>query len=127
NLIALPEAMSYATAASLGCRFATAYRGVLAQGRAAAGEWVAVHGCGGVGLSAIQVAVSAGASVIAVDVSPGALELATQLGAAQALQPPAVPAIKKLTDGGAHLSIDAFGSEETCLASIASLRPRVRH
>jgi alcohol dehydrogenase len=127
NLVALPEGMSFATAAGLGCRFATAYRGVLAQGRAAAGEWVAVHGCGGVGLSAIQVAVSAGASVVAIDVSPGALELAKEMGATHALQPPAVPEIRKLTDGGAHLSIDAFGSEETCLASIASLRPRGRH
>ena len=127
NLVALPEGMSYSTAAGLGCRFATAYRAVLQQGRAAAGEWVAVHGCGGVGLSAIQVAVAAGASVVAVDVSPGALELAKEMGAAHALQPPAVPDIRKLTDGGAHLSIDAFGSEETCLASIASLRARGRH
>jgi alcohol dehydrogenase len=127
NLVALPEGMSYSTAAGLGCRFATAYRAVLAQGRAAAGEWVAVHGCGGVGLSAIQVAVSAGASVVAVDVSSGALELAREMGATHTLQPPAVPEIRRLTDGGAHLSIDAFGSEETCLASIASLRPRGRH
>jgi alcohol dehydrogenase len=127
NLVALPESMSFSTAASLGCRFATAYRAVLGQGRAGAGEWVAVHGCGGVGLSAIQAAVSVGASVIAVDVSPAALELATELGAVHALQPPAVPEIKRLTDGGAHLSLDAFGSEETCLASIASLRARGRH
>jgi D-arabinose 1-dehydrogenase-like Zn-dependent alcohol dehydrogenase len=127
NLVGLPKDMSYVTAASLGCRFATSYRAVLAQGRAAAGEWVVVHGCGGVGLSAIQAAVSVGASVIAVDVSEGALELATSMGATYALVPPAVPEIRRLTNGGAHLSIDALGSEETCLASIASLRPRGRH
>ena len=81
NLVALPDSLDAVAAASLGCRFATAYRAVLDQGRAAAGEWVAVHGCGGVGLSAVQVAVAAGARVVAVDVSPAALELAGQLGA----------------------------------------------
>jgi D-arabinose 1-dehydrogenase-like Zn-dependent alcohol dehydrogenase len=127
NLVAIPEDMSFVTAASLGCRFATSYRAVVAQGRVAAGEWVVVHGCGGVGLSAIQAGVSVGASVIAVDVSEGALELATSMGASHALVPPAVPEIKRITGGGAHVSIDALGSEETCLASIASLRPRGRH
>ncbi|MDV9177492.1 alcohol dehydrogenase catalytic domain-containing protein, partial [Streptomyces sp. W16] len=48
NLVAMPEGMSFATAASLGCRFATAFRAVVQRGRVAAGEWVAVHGCGGV-------------------------------------------------------------------------------
>ena len=69
NLVALPDALDAVAAASLGCRFATAYRAVLDQGRARPGEWVAVHGCGGVGLSAVQVAVAAGARVVAVDVS----------------------------------------------------------
>ena len=70
NLVALPEEMSYVTAASLGCRFATAYRAVVTRGRAGPGEWVAVHGCGGVGLSAVMIAAAAGARVVAVDVSP---------------------------------------------------------
>jgi D-arabinose 1-dehydrogenase-like Zn-dependent alcohol dehydrogenase len=82
NLVALPDTVSYATAAALGCRFATAYRAVLDVGRAAPGDWVAVHGCGGVGLSAVMIAVAAGARVVAVDVQPGALALARSLGAA---------------------------------------------
>lgn len=127
NLVALPSSMSFVTAASLGCRFATSYRAVLSQGRAVAGEWVVVHGCGGVGLSAIQAAVSVGASVIAVDVSPAALELAQSLGAAHGVLAPAVASVLALTGGGAHLSVDALGSESTCLASIACLRPRGRH
>ncbi|MGP4012786.1 alcohol dehydrogenase catalytic domain-containing protein, partial [Streptomyces sp. 4N124] len=69
NLVAVPDGMSFATAASLGCRFATAFRAVVQQGRVAAGEWVAVHGCGGVGLSAVMIAAASGARVIAVDVS----------------------------------------------------------
>src|SRR3954452_2137446 len=60
NLVAVPQELSFATAASLGCRFATAFRAVVRQGRAAAGEWVAVHGCGGVGLSAVMIAAASG-------------------------------------------------------------------
>jgi D-arabinose 1-dehydrogenase-like Zn-dependent alcohol dehydrogenase len=70
NLVALPDDVSAATAAALGCRFATAYRAVVHQGRVRAGDWVAVHGCGGVGLSAVMIAVAAGARVVAVDVTP---------------------------------------------------------
>ena len=49
----------------------------------AAGEWVAVHGCGGVGLSAVMIAAASGARVVAVDVSPRALELARRFGATE--------------------------------------------
>ena len=58
--MALPDELSFPVAASLGCRYATAYRAVVQQGAGARDEWVAVHGCGGVGLSAIQIAVAPG-------------------------------------------------------------------
>ncbi|MEU0167389.1 zinc-dependent alcohol dehydrogenase family protein [Streptomyces iakyrus] len=131
NLVALPGELSFATAASLGCRFATAYRAVVQQGRVAAGEWVAVHGCGGVGLSAVMIAAASGARVVAVDVSARALELARTFGAAQCLDAAAVPdtaaAVRELTGGGAHLSLDALGSPGTCAASVNGLRRRGRH
>ncbi|MFE6407749.1 zinc-dependent alcohol dehydrogenase family protein [Streptomyces sp. NPDC057837] len=131
NLVALPGEMSFATAASLGCRFATAYRAVVAQGRAAAGEWVAVHGCGGVGLSAVMIAAAAGARVVAVDVSPRALELARTFGAAHCVDAAAVfdtaAVVRELTGGGAHLSLDALGAPATCAASVNGLRRRGRH
>jgi alcohol dehydrogenase len=82
HLVALPDDLDFTSAAALGCRFATAYRAVITQGRVQAGEWVAVHGCGGVGISAVMIAVVAGARVVAVDVSPQALALAAELGAA---------------------------------------------
>jgi D-arabinose 1-dehydrogenase-like Zn-dependent alcohol dehydrogenase len=130
NLVALPGELTFATAASLGCRFATAYRAVVQQGRVAAGEWVAVHGCGGVGLSAVMIAAASGARVVAVDVSARALELARTFGAAQCLDATAVPdtadAVRELTGGGAHLSLDALGSPGTCAASVNGLRRR-RH
>ncbi|EFF91112.1 LOW QUALITY PROTEIN: alcohol dehydrogenase, zinc-containing, partial [Streptomyces sp. e14] len=91
NLVAVPADLSFATAASLGCRFATAYRAVVQQGRVAAGEWVAVHGCGGVGLSAVMIAAAAGARVVAVDVSPKALELAERFGATRCIDASATP------------------------------------
>jgi len=132
NLVRLPEEITFTTAASLGCRFATAYRAVTAVGRVRPEEWVAVYGCGGVGLSAVMIAAAAGARVIAVDVSAGALELARRFGAVACLgaeTPEAdIPArVRELTSGGAHLSIDALGSPETCVASVESLRRRGRH
>ncbi|HLL34499.1 MAG TPA: zinc-dependent alcohol dehydrogenase family protein [Streptomyces sp.] len=131
NLVAVPEEMSFATAASLGCRFATAFRAVVQQGRVAAGEWVAVHGCGGVGLSAVMIAAAAGARVVAVDISPRALELARAFGAAECVDARRVAdtaeAVRELTGGGAHLSLDALGSPATCAASVNGLRRRGRH
>ncbi|MET7651664.1 zinc-dependent alcohol dehydrogenase family protein [Streptomyces sp. NPDC005486] len=131
NLVAIPDDLSYATAASLGCRFATAFRAVVRQGRVAAGEWVAVHGCGGVGLSAVMIAAASGARVVAVDVSPKALDLARKFGAAECVDATGVPdtaeAVRELTGGGAHLSLDALGSPVTCAASVNGLRRRGRH
>ncbi|MBU4531476.1 MAG: zinc-dependent alcohol dehydrogenase family protein [Hoeflea sp.] len=131
NLVALPESLDFATAASLGCRFVTSFRAVVDQGRVSAGEWVAVHGCGGVGLSAIMIAVASGANVVAVDISDAALTLARQLGAAAVINGRQVDdvagAVRDITGGGAHVSLDALGSVVTCVNSINSLRKRGRH
>jgi alcohol dehydrogenase len=125
NLVALPDGFEFDAAAALGCRFATAYRAVLQVGQVRGGEWVAVHGCGGVGLSAVMIAAAVGARVIAVDVSEAALNRALQAGAELAV--PVDTDIRELTDGGAHVSLDAIGSEAVCTASIAGLRKHGRH
>lgn len=131
NLVQIPEQLDYASVASLGCRFATAFRGMVVQGRVRPGEWVVVHGCGGVGLSTIMIAASMGALVIAVDVKPEALELAQSLGAIYTLNAREVSnipqAIHDLTRGGAHVSTDALGSVTTARNSILGLRRRGRH
>lgn len=128
NLVRLPDGIDVVTAASLGCRLATAYRAVVTHGRLEPGQWLAVHGCGGVGLSAVMVAVALGARVVAVDVSPGAVARAAELGAtATVLDEDPATAIREVTGGGAHLSVDAAGSAGTAIASIRSLRPRGRH
>ena len=130
NLVRLPDGLDFVAAASLGCRFMTAFRGVVDQGRLRGGEWLAVHGCGGVGLSAVMIGVALGARVIAVDIDEDKLEFARSLGAVATVnarhERPFKP-IRDLSDGGAHVSLDALGSQATCRNSIYSLRKRGRH
>ena len=131
NLVRLPPEMNFETAASLGCRFATSFRAIVDRGQVSAGQWVVIHGCGGVGLSAIMIAAALGANVLAVDISDEKLELAAQLGAVASLNVNRVSnvsdAIRDLTSGGAHVSVDAIGDAEVCCNSINSLRKRGRH
>ena len=131
NLVRLPDEVDFVTAASLGCRFVTSFRAIVDQGRVSAGQWVAVHGCGGVGLSAIMIAKAVGAQVVAVDIADDKLEFARSLGAAETInarQVEDVPAaVRDLSGGGAHVSIDALGSPQTCFNSIACLRKRGKH
>ena len=131
NVIALPEDMSFATAASLGCRFATSFRAVVDQGKTSAGQWLAVHGCGGVGLSAVMIANAVGANVIAVDIDDKKLALAKEMGAVAAINSTAVAdvseSVMEISKGGVHVSLDALGNPITCFNSIKNLRRRGKH
>ena len=131
NLVRLPEELDFVTAASLGCRFVTSFRAVVDQGRVKAGQWLAVHGCGGVGLSAIMIARALNVQVVAIDIDDSKLDFASQIGADVLINSSKVagPAerIRDATGGGAHVSIDALGSVATCTDSINSLRKRGRH
>jgi len=130
NLVRMPDSLGFVDAASLGCRFITSFRAVVVQGRVTPGEWVVIHGCGGIGLSAIMIAHAMGAQVIGVDIKDEALRLARSLGAATLNakhETNLVEAIHDITKGGAHISIDALGSNETCSNSIMCLRKRGRH
>ncbi|MGL6250633.1 MAG: zinc-binding dehydrogenase, partial [Billgrantia desiderata] len=114
-----------------GCRFVTSFRAVVDQGKASAGQWVAVHGCGGVGLSAIMIANAVGANVVAVDISAEKLQLARELGAVATVNATEVAdvaeAVIEVTRGGAHVSLDALGHPATCFNSISNLRKRGKH
>ncbi|MFK0002220.1 zinc-dependent alcohol dehydrogenase family protein [Paenarthrobacter sp. NPDC090522] len=130
NLVAIPDSVEFTTAASLGCRFATAYRALAARAQVKPDEWVTVVGAGGVGLSAVMIAKAMGARVIAVDRNPEALAVAARLGAdhtvpADGTDIPA--AVSVLSGGGSHVAVDAVGSEQTCADAILSLRRRGRH
>ena len=130
NLVAIPDGIDFATAASLGCRFATAYRALAARARVVEGEWVTVVGAGGVGLSAVMIARALGTRAIAVDRNPAALELALRLGAEHVLLADGcdIPAaVVEITGGGSHVAVDAVGSEQTSADAVLSLRRRGRH
>jgi alcohol dehydrogenase len=131
NVVALPESIDFATAASLGCRFVTSFRAIVDQGKVTAGQWVAVHGCGGVGLSAIMIANALGAQVIAIDIADQKLELARSVGAMATVNAArvanVVEAVMEISKGGAHVSVDALGHATTCFNSISNLRKRGKH
>lgn len=130
NLVELPEEIEFVTAASLGCRFATSFRAIVHQGRVSAGDWVAVHGCGGVGLSAVMIARAVGAQVIAVDIQRERLRLAGELGATEVIdasREDVVDRIRRITGRGVQVSLDALGSRATCWNSIHGLAKRGRH
>ncbi|MGB1252870.1 MAG: zinc-dependent alcohol dehydrogenase family protein [Candidatus Promineifilaceae bacterium] len=133
NLVALPEEIDFTAAASLGCRFITSFRAIVDQGQVRAGQWVAIHGCGGVGLSAIMIANALGANVVAVDIDDRKLAFAKSLGAVAGVNgkgkssAEVVEAVHEITNGGAHVSVDALGHPTTCYNSVANLRRRGKH
>ncbi|MEO0751764.1 MAG: alcohol dehydrogenase catalytic domain-containing protein [Pseudomonadota bacterium] len=130
NLVPLPETVGYTAAAGMGCRVTTAFKAVVDRGAVQPGEWMAVHGCGGVGLSAVMIGAAVGARVLAVDVNPEALELARSFGASDTLlagEADVGEAVREMTGGGAHVSIEALGRTATFHNSLASLRKLGRH
>ncbi len=131
NLVRLPDALDSVSAAALGCRFVTAFRALEAQAKLRAGDWLAIHGCGGVGLSAVMIGRAMGARIVAVDISKDKLEAARALGADLLLDASTASnvgaAIRELTSGGAQVSMDALGSRATCFNSVACLAKRGRH
>ena len=129
NLVRLPDGVGFVAAASLGCRFATAWRALTAHGRLSAGEWLAVLGCGGVGLSAVMLGAALGARVVAADPVAASRRLAEELGAEVVLDATGdvAASVREVTGGGAHVSLDAVGSAPTAVASVLSLRRRGRH
>lgn len=131
NLVRLPDSMGFAEAAAMGCRLTTAFRGLVDRARLQPGEWLAIHGCGGVGLSAIMIGAALGAQVLAIDVNDEALAMARALGANAVLNPgrtgDTAMAVRDVTGGGAHVSIDALGITATFHNSIRGLRKMGRH
>jgi len=130
NLVRLPEGVDALSAAALGCRYMTAYHGVVDRAGIRPGEWIAVFGAGGVGLSAVQIANAVGARVIAVDISDEKLARAKEEGAeavVNAATAPAPEAIQEITGGGAAVTVDALGSPNTAVPALLSLVKGGRH
>jgi D-arabinose 1-dehydrogenase-like Zn-dependent alcohol dehydrogenase len=130
NFAPLPEKIDFVEASAMGCRYVTAFHAILDQGQVKADENVVVYGCGGVGLSAIQISTALGARVIAVDLDDRKLDLAKRAGASDVVNGKStdpVKAVIDLTRGGADVSVDALGIAATCRNAILSLRKRGRH
>ena len=130
NLVHQPETMSSALAAGLGCRVTTAWHALTDRAAVKAGEWVAVHGTGGIGLATMLLAKMLGAQVVVVDIVEEKLNHARQLGAdaaVNAAEGDAAAAIRDITGGGAQISIEALGIEATTNASIECLATLGRH
>ncbi|NNK87987.1 MAG: zinc-dependent alcohol dehydrogenase family protein [Flavobacteriaceae bacterium] len=131
NLVHLPDHISDVAAAALGCRFITSFRAVVDQANLQQNERIAIHGCGGVGLSAIMIANAIGAEVVAVDIDERALELSESLGAKHLINAVKIKdvarEVRDLSGGGVDVSIDALGSRETAMNSIGCLKKRGRH
>lgn len=105
----------------------TPYHAVVRRGKVTPGDWVAVFGCGGVGLSLVQVATAVGARVIAVDVKEAKLDAALRLGAAAIVNAGATKKVDKeirgLSGGGVQVAFEAVGkaaTQEQALNSLAT-------
>lgn len=130
NLVHLPQTMTPALAAGLGCRVTTAWHALTDRANVKAGEWVAIHGTGGIGLAALLLSKMLGARVVVVDIVEEKLTHATALGAdaaVNAAQTDAAEAIRDITGGGADVSIEALGIEATTNASVDCLGVLGRH
>lgn len=125
NLAPLPAGMDPALAAAFGCRVTTAWHALTGRAALSPGEWLAVVGVGGVGLSAIMLGRAMGARVVAVDVVPEKLSHAAAHGAeatVDARSCDAAGAVRELTGGGAHVAIEALGRPETAETALRALR-----
>lgn len=125
NCVPLPDAVSFDAAAALGCRFMTAWHALQHQASLRAGEWLAVHGVGGIGLSAVQIGTALGAGVVAVDIDERKLAAAREQGATvtvNARESDVVEAVKQATGGGAHVALGGLGTASLVNAALMSLR-----
>ena len=130
NLVRLPDSLTPELAAGLGCRVTTAWHALTGRAALQAGEWLAVHGTGGIGLSCLILGRALGARVIAVDVVPEKLDHAFSHGAEAVIDArdgDVGARIMELTGGGAHVSVEALGIPATVEASLTCLRPLGRH
>lgn len=116
NLVRIDQPIPHELASILGCGVLAGAGAVLTAAQVPAGATVAVYGCGGLGLTAIQAAVLVGASqIIAVDVADEKLEYARRFGATDVVNSMAgdpVAAIRELTGGGADHVFDFVGRPE---------------
>ena len=125
-LVKVREDMPMDRAALIGCGVTTGIGAVIHTAKVEPGSTVAVIGCGGIGLSAINGAALAGAArIIAVDMVPSKLELARKFGATDVVDASdgeAVGKVIEMTGGGVHYSFEAIGLKATAEQAFQMLR-----
>lgn len=126
DIFHLPKEIPLEEGAIIADAISTPFHAVKNRAEVKVGDSVVVFGCGGVGINVVQVAVAAGGVVIAVDVSEKKLEWARKFGATHTINAGKVQKIgkeiKRLTDGGADVALEAIGRPETIEAAFGTLR-----
>lgn len=125
SVVKLPDAMPVDVAALLSCGVLTGVGAVVNSAQVRPGQTVAVIGCGGVGLNAVQGARIAGASrIIAVDLNPAKLELAKSFGATDLVigGDTAATEVVELTGGGVDYAFEVIGLAQTARQALMMLR-----
>ncbi|OWT66343.1 Zn-dependent alcohol dehydrogenase [Candidimonas nitroreducens] len=126
TLVAIRRDMPLDRAALIGCAVITGFGAIIHTGKVQPGETVAVIGCGGIGLAAINGAAIAGAGrIIAVDQVRGKLDLAKAFGATDVIDVNSgdpVEAVRTLTGGGVHHAFEAIGLKKTTEQAFGMLR-----
>ena len=124
--VAIDPAMPLDRAALMGCAVVTGAGAIFNTARVRPGEDVAVIGCGGIGLAAVNAARIAGAArIIAIDPVAGKRALAEKVGATHSLDASAAglrEQIMELTKGGVHHAIEAVGRISTGELALSLLR-----
>lgn len=124
-LVAIRQDMPLDRAALLGCAVTTGTGAVFNTAKVRPGETVAVIGCGGIGLSAVNGAALAGAGrIIAIDMLDSKLELARRFGATEVINAAngdVVQQVLELTRGGVQHAFECIGLKQTVEQSFAML------
>jgi len=126
DVLSLPESVPLEESAIIADAISTPFHAVKNRARVQPGDTVAIFGCGGVGINAVQIAAAVGGSVIAVDVNERKLEWARSFGAAHTINASMVERvskeIKKLTGGGADIALEVIGNPKTIEEAFESVR-----
>jgi 6-hydroxycyclohex-1-ene-1-carbonyl-CoA dehydrogenase len=128
DCINLPEDLPLLESAVIADALSTPYHAVKNRGRVRPGDWVAVFGCGGVGINTVQFAAAAGARVVAIDIVEKKLALARELGAMHTLNPSDgdeksfLKALRSLTDGGPEIAFEVIGKKQVMELAYKAVR-----
>jgi propanol-preferring alcohol dehydrogenase len=126
DVFTLPKEVPLEDGSIIADAISTPYHAVKNRAQVKPGDTVAIFGCGGVGMNAVQLSAAVGATVIAVDIVDAKLEWAKKLGASHVINASktqdAAKDIRKMTGGGADIAMEAIGNPATMRQAFDSLR-----